>query len=71
MLFSNEFGLSDHEISEEGSKDAYCYRFVSLRNGKAGWLVIFQVSLWINQRIKVVKGATGFTIRLNKLVSTV
>ena len=26
LLFDDEFGLSDGEISEEESEDAYCYR---------------------------------------------
>ena len=26
LLFDDEFGLSDCEISEEESEDAYCYR---------------------------------------------
>ena len=60
LLFDDEFGLSDGEISEEENEDAYCYKEKACLTkeslegfGKASWLVILQISLWINRRIKV------------------
>ena len=44
LLFDKEVGLSDGEISEEESKDAYCYRVkaeIVRELGRASWLVIF------------------------------
>ena len=57
LLFDDEISLSDGEISEEESEDAYCYRVKAYLTKKsfeeASWFVIIMASLWINQRIKV------------------
>ena len=59
VIVDDNFSLSYGETTEKEGEDAYCYRGEAcltkelIEDFEASWVVVLQVSLWMNKRVIV------------------